>query len=168
MNQVAGSELHNGQSVVINTGKKEDKSREEKVLSSLEELRKASDRTLYKAKTVFPFVLFPDTVIVDYQKISIVTREFLNSERVDAINHEDLKNVEVVSGPLFATLLLKTDQFNPPLTVSYLHKNDALKIRNILNGLMTANHAKVHFEDVTNKKKLVKELEQIGSVDISE
>ncbi len=44
--------------------------------NKLDVLEKNSERVLLRIHTVFPFVLFPDTVVIDENKISIIRMLF--------------------------------------------------------------------------------------------
>ena len=138
---------------------------EKKDSHTLEELQHASDRTLFKARTVFPFTFFPDTIILDYQKISIIKKKFFLSEKIDSINHADIMHVEVDTGPLFATLKITTKYFSgKPIRIQYLGKKHAIRVRDIMHGLISAKQADISFDEV-DKKRLTTRLEQIGKVE---
>ena len=134
----------------------------------LEELQKETDKTLFRTKTVFPFTLFPDTIIIDYHKVSIIRKKFFMSESIDSINHGDILHVEAETGPLFATLKITTKYFSEkPIEIEYLDKKHGVKVRDMLHGLIAARQDDIAFDDV-KKKGMAKELEQIGKADIDE
>ncbi len=134
--------------------------------SGLGELTKASDKILFRTKTVFPFTFFPDTLIVDYQKISIIKKKFFMSQKIDSINHNDVLHVEVDTGPLFATLRITTKYFSEkPIRIQYLPKSPAIKVRDLLHGLISARQEDISFSEVDGKK-LSKKLQRIGKVEV--
>lgn len=163
MNDDKSISLESGEAVVVN---KPVTKYDEDVEKPLDDLRHASDRTLFTAKTVFPFTFFPDTIIVDYQKISIIKKKFFLTEQVDSINHGDLLHIEVESGPLFSTLKITTKYFSDkPISIQYLNKKHAVRVRDILHGVISARQEEIHISDVDDKR-LVSKLEQIGKVDV--
>lgn len=116
---------------------------------------------LLKISAVFPFDLFPDELIIDECKVSIVFREFFFSADIHSINIEMIRDVDVETGPFFAKLQIVPDGFpGHPLVVRYLKKGDAYKARSIIQGLMVAKRndidlAKIDETDLVNKLELL-------------
>lgn len=100
----------------------------------------SSHEILISATTVFPFTLFPDTVVLDRSKLTIAHREFFWTGEVMSIRIEDILNVTVDTGPFFGSLKIFTRFFSvdKPYTVSFLYRRDALKIKRILQGYVIA------------------------------
>lgn len=105
----------------------------------------ASHAPLVNATTVFPFTLFPDTVIVDRQKLTVAHRIFFRVAEVVSIRIEDILNVTADVGPLFGSLKISTRFFDPdkPYAVNYLWRSDALKIKRIMQGYIIAIQKKI-------------------------
>jgi hypothetical protein len=99
-----------------------------------------SQEVLLTATTVFPFTLFPDTVTVDREKISIAHRFFFRVAEVVSMRIEDILNVTADVGPLFGSISVLTRFFDPdkPYTVNYLWREDALRLKRILQGYVIA------------------------------
>ena len=103
---------------------------------------------LFEANTVFPFVLFPDTVSIDRVKVTVTRRLFFQTAQVISIQIEDVLNVEANTGPFFGSLKIWTRFFNKkPLMVSWLSRQDAIKIKTILQGYSIARNKQI---DTTN------------------
>ena len=121
-------------------------------------------KPLATATTVFPFTLFPDTIIVDRTKITITHRVFFWTAEVISIRVEDVLNVMADVGPLFGSVKIVTRFFNAdkPYTVNYLWRSDALRIKRILQGYVIATQKEI---DCTNLDtwRLSKLLEELGS-----
>ncbi|MBI4129705.1 hypothetical protein HY468_00145 [Candidatus Roizmanbacteria bacterium] len=102
------------------------------------QLIKKSGTILYRVSSVFPFDFFPDTIIIDENKIEIVERTFFLFEKVCPILISDIKTVTVSCGPLFATLYIELIglQENPG-PIPYLWRWEALRASRIILGLMT-------------------------------
>src|SRR3989344_8695793 len=94
-------------------------------------------RILIKVNTVFPFDFFPDTIIVDANKIDVIRRPFFFTEEIYTLLIRNINYVSVYHSLFFATLSIEVNGFeqNPP-NVNYLWKNDAVRIRNIVLGLL--------------------------------
>lgn len=133
--------------------------------NTLESITRASEVILLKTKTVFPFTLFPDTIIIDLDKLNIIRKDFFLTRRVSSINHEDVFNIATESGPLFATLKITTRFFSgKPIVISYLKKSDAILTRRLVHGLIIARKKNIHLKDI-EIGLLLKQLEQLGSAD---
>lgn len=110
---------------------------EQRVPPSLAEIVSEAETVLCQATTVFPFVLFPDDVIVSLTRIDIVKRPFLFSKQVYPILIKDLVTVDVSTNLLFGSLsfVLRFQEHIPP-TVSYLWRSDALRLERVIAGLL--------------------------------
>jgi hypothetical protein len=99
-----------------------------------------SQEVLLTANTVFPFTLFPDTVTVDREKISIAHRFFFRVAEVVSMRIEDILNVTADVGPIFGSISVLTRFFDPdkPYIVNYLWREDALRLKRILQGYVIA------------------------------
>jgi len=128
----------------------------------------ASGKVLFKASSVFPFDLFPDEITIDECKINIVFHEFFLSEDIHSITIDMIKDVKVEHGPFFASLKIVPDGYpGQPLEVRYLKKEDAIKARRIVQGLIVARKqgldpAKLDFYDFINK------IESLGATHLVE
>lgn len=132
--------------------------------SKLEELAKRGERELLRIKTVFPFILFPDELIIDENKITIVIRQFFKTKNVRSILHKDIANVNMQTSLFFATIAI-TDQYfsKNPVQVKYLKKNEATLARQMIQGLMVAHTQKVEVSQL-NIDEAKEKLIQIGKI----
>lgn len=132
---------------------------EKKEVHKLRNLASATS-VLFKAKTVFPFQFFPDEIIVDPIKVSLIRRIFFGSEELFSIEIKNILEVTVASGPFFATLIIKFLVIGsltpppPPIIINHLKKSDAAKARRIIQGLIIAkregiNLTQVHAQNIT-------------------
>lgn len=105
---------------------------------NLEKLIEQTSHVLLKTSTVFPFDFFPDDITIEQNKVNVVCREFFFSEDIHGILIKTIKDVEVQTSLLFATLRIVPDVYaGKPIVVKYLRKSDALRARRIILGLMT-------------------------------
>ncbi len=115
---------------------------------TLEEIAVNSARIVYHIQTVFPFVVFTDEVIADEEKLSVVIGRFFKSGYMRSVMLKDIANVSVDTSILFASLTIIDRNFiQDPLVVKYLKKNEALRMRRILMGLIIANNNKVSLSE---------------------
>lgn len=121
-----------------------------------------NSRILYKTKTVFPFVFFPDELIIDKDKISVITNIFFGSSRIQSVLIRNLSDCYVDTSVFFATLNM-TDKYysDNPLSIKYLKKKDAIKARDIIQGLIICNEKRVDLSEI-KASDLLPYLEEIG------
>lgn len=132
--------------------------------ATLKDLAKQPSPILHKASAIFPFALFPDTVTVDTDQVCVLRRVFFWAHTVSSVNHADILNVTVESGPFFATLKITTRFFQAPMEeVEKLTTRDAHMLRKLIHGLMVVKRQNVAFDD-SNPDKLRQQLLEIGEV----
>ncbi len=136
----------------------------DKNLQKLDSLANESQHTLLKIKAVFPFNFFPDEIIIDETKVSIIRKLFFFSNQIRSVAHEDILNVIVEYHIFFATLGIVDRSFiQQPISINYLKKNDAILARCIIQGIIIAKKEGVDFNMVT-VKDLVQKAKRIGEV----
>lgn len=132
--------------------------------SKLRQAVGGSREVLVSATTVFPFTLFPDTITIDRTKMTIAHRTFFQVAEVSSFNVDDILNVAANVGPFFGSLSITTRFFegeNKPCEVKYLWREDALRIKRILQGYVIAVQKRIdcsHF----SRDELVRMLNQLG------
>ncbi len=133
----------------------------EKGKRKLETLSKRAERIILQATNIFPFDLFPDQIIVDETKVSIVYKEFFWSESIQPILLDSITDVVVETSLFFGKL--KIINFNrAEVVVEWLWKKDALEARRVIQGLVVAKKAGVDFTayEVGELKEKVSQLGQ--------
>lgn len=100
-----------------------------------------SHEVLDSAKSVFPFMLFPDSLVLDRTKITIVKRTLL-SEDITTIRIEDVLNVAAHTGVMFASLNIASRVMNSTdhFQVRFLWVSDALRLKRLIQGYVIAQH----------------------------
>jgi hypothetical protein len=118
---------------------------------------------LASARTVFPVTLFPDSIIVDRTKISIIKRDFFWTSNIISFQIEDVLNVSCAVGPLFGSLTIASrvmssvDHFQ----ISYLWRNEAVFFKHLIQGHIIAKNNKLETDQLT-KKEMVDTLCELG------
>lgn len=145
---------------------KREKAKREEILQQTDHLRKVvkeSSQVLGSAKTVFPLTLFPDSVIVDRSKITIIKRDFFWTSRVISIQIEDILNIEAGVGPFFGSLniasrvMSSVDHFR----IDYFWREDAIFMKHLIQGYVIAKHNKLDISQLT-KEELIETLTGLG------
>lgn len=132
----------------------------------LDELVEKSSHELLCVKSAFPFNLFPDELIIDANKVSIIYRQFLAAEQIRTIIIKDIEDVWVESIPFFATLKIKSVRAIELdiIVIRNLTKNDAVKAQRLIQGLMLSEQQEVELAEV-NKENLDEKMEKLGKAD---
>lgn len=146
----------------------EDDSKEEKKphVVLLQEFAENSPRILYHIKTVFPFVLFTDKIILDEIKITVAIGNFFESEEVRSVLIKDLASITVDGSYLFATVNIVDRHFiTEPIRVKYVWKTEAHRLRRMVMGLMIAKNNDIELAEYNNMD-VCKYIEKIGSAHI--
>jgi hypothetical protein len=130
--------------------------------SNLAELTKKSQDVLYEAETVFPFTLFPDTITLDREKLTIADRFFWRVAKITSTPISEIMSCEANVGPFFGSLHLTFRFFTDnQRTVSFLPRRAATEMQRLIHGYIIAHRREI---DTTNieKDKLVELLTELG------
>lgn len=118
---------------------------------------------LVEATTVFPLTLFPDTITVDRTKITVTHRNFFMAGEVLSIAIEDVLNITAMVGPFFGKIRIATRFFDPnkPYEVDHFWRDDALKIKRIVQGYLIARQKDIDTSALSSKE-LARTLDELG------
>ncbi len=131
-------------------------------LNKLDKLVSGSNRIIFELKSTFPFQLFPDKLIIDENKITIIRRN-LFYKREFPISYDNLSTVKVNRNMLFASMEFEVIRFEePPANLNYLPPQKAAKAKRYISGILQAKKEGVDLSklDLTQTRN---KLEQIGS-----
>lgn len=109
--------------------------------------------------------LFPNTLVVEEERVTIVTREFLTSQ-VHSVDIKNIANVLINTTFFFSQLVIisKTYEENE-IKIRNLRTNEAVYARRIIEGLRTFNSKQINTASYT-KAELIKKLEELSTTDI--
>jgi hypothetical protein len=131
-------------------------------VNKIDGLAQGSQRVLLDIKSVFPFDLFPDEVIIDETKITIQRNFFFFTGQSQSVNIADIFNVVVNHGIFFAKLELFDRYFaEQPISVEYLKKEDAARARQIIQGLVLVKKNNIDTSSLS-VDNLTHKLDRIG------
>lgn len=127
-------------------------------------LAKTVEKPLMQISSVFPFDLFPNSIVVDKKKVDIIHRYFFWSKRVFTIFIHDVRTVRVDNGPFFANVSFEVKGFEQnPEPVPYIKKSEAEKLRKLVIGLCAADSENIDIENIPDERAKNK-LKKIGKV----
>jgi hypothetical protein len=136
--------------------------KEEKAVEKLEGAVEKVQNILIEAHAVFPFDPLPDTITIDRQKLTVVHRNFFFVKQTVSVQHSDIKNVQAEVGPFLGSITVTSEHFiNNTQTINYLPKKDALAIKQLIQGFITAHSEGVDLTDIDDDK-LVELLNKLG------
>lgn len=144
-------------------GEDEEKKQEKK---DLDDFVHDTTRNIFHLKSFFPFDFFPDELVVDSGKVTIVKNYFYFSKQMRNISLDDIGDVMIETGPLFATLVILDKSagnvVKEELKIHYLDKSMAFEARKLIQGLIICRKEKVDLSGHTDKE-IREKVEQIGS-----
>lgn len=128
----------------------------------LEELTEKSLDVLYEATTVFPFTLFPDTLTLDREKLTIAKRHFWRVATITSVPVGEIMSAEAVVGPFFGSLDLTFRFFtNNERRINFLTRHDATELQRLIHGYIIAHRREIDVSSV-NKDELIDLLCTLG------
>ena len=120
-----------------------------------------ASQVLARVTTAAP--LFPDSLILDRTKLTIIKRTFFMSSESISIRVEDILSISCSVGPLFGSIKILSRVFNRerPRVVNYLWRKDAIAFKHIAQGYIIALQNGMDCSRINNRE-LVTLLEQLG------
>lgn len=133
-------------------------------LAKLDTLVEETESTIYEFSSVFPFQLFPDRVIIDKNKVTVV-RKHLFFKRIFPILLEDIRTVRVNRGIIFAAMEFEVMGYDQgPEPVAHLWPEQAKKAEEYLLGLIKSKRERVNLAKLS-PDKIKKRLRGIGKME---
>lgn len=123
---------------------------------------KRSQTVLFRTSTVFPFDIFPDELIVDLTKVTLITRNFFLSGQTQSVYLKDIMDVVVETGPFFSTLRIIDPEFaQNKFEVNHLNRKSAAEARRIIEALISACKAGVDLTKI-GRREMVSHLPELA------
>lgn len=120
---------------------------------------------LFKASSVFPFVLFPDTVTMDREKLTFATRSFFQVAKIISVPIRDILSVDANIGPFFGSVHTSSRYFiTNPISINFLKRSDALQLQRLLQGYIIAHEQDIDCANI-DKDRLIILLQDLGKGD---
>lgn len=137
--------------------------KKDKDAQDLEEVLVRSNQVLASAKSVFPWTLFPDTIILDRTKLTIIKRDFFMTEDVMSIRIEDILNVSVAVGPIFGSITIATRVMSSTdhFTLRHFLREDVMHLKHMIQGYVIARHNNIACDHLTYDE-LIHTLRELG------
>jgi hypothetical protein len=146
------------------------KAEEDNVKKSITEERKLdnlitnSHKVLFKCSAVFPFDLFPDELSIESTQVNVKRKVFFLTAQSSSVPVKNISDV-ILSTSIFFSSIRVVDQYfaQNSIDVSFLKKDDALKVKKIIQGLVIAVKEDVDPSRIT-PNHLVNRAEKLGEM----
>lgn len=117
---------------------------------------------LFEAETVFPFTLFPDTITLDREKLTIAKRFFFRIAKIITVPITSMISAEADVGPFFGSVRMTSKYFiDNTHEVNFLWRSDATTIHRLLQGFIIAHERDLELHEI-DKDDLKVLLEDLG------
>ncbi len=137
----------------------------EKNRQAVQDMVSNSNRILLRVSSVFPWDLFPTTVVVEETRITIIHRQLFSSQ-IHSVDIKNISNIFIDTGILFAQLTIVSNTFaENQIVVDRLWKKNAIFMRRIIEGLRMFIS---HDIDTTNYtiEELISKLKELSTTGI--
>jgi len=124
-----------------------------------------SHEVIFRASSYFPLDLVPDRLIIDVNKITIISRELLGMETEHTVLLDEVRDVDVTVNYFLGTLSILGTSNGPGsgwTLITNLRKQDAYRAKAIIEGLLIARREQCDLSDL-KPEELVRMVIAIGS-----
>lgn len=117
---------------------------------------------LFTADTVFPFTLFPDTITLDREKLTVVERFFFRVAKVITVPISSMISADCHVGPFFGSVHMTSKYFvDNTHVVRFLWREQAEEVHRLIQGFIIAQEKKIDVSDI-DKEDLKVLLHDLG------
>jgi len=123
---------------------------------SLGQNRESQSRVLARFRQIFPFTLFPSSLIVEELRILYVKRYGPWTNEVVSIMATDIACVYASTGLILGQIHIKSLTGGPEIYIDNLFRRDVLTIRSMVEGIALASREGLkvnHGEDLEEERK---------------
>ncbi len=115
----------------------------------------------YKIRTHAPIDLFPNELIIDINKVSVLYKTFMSRD-VLSIPIKDINKVEVTSDILSASIEIVNGSQTTTLSLTWLKKREAREVQAIIQGLLVAAKNNIDISQF-DSSEITERLKMLGS-----
>ena len=134
----------------------------EETKQELEQAIEGSNQVLASATTVL--ALFPDTMIVDRAKVTIIKRNFFRMADIMSMRIEDVLNATCTVGPFLGTVSITSRVLNEDQTstIGRFWRADAKRLKRVIQGYVIALQRSIDCSALETNE-LAEMLEKLGA-----
>jgi len=131
-------------------------------VQKLKELSERNTILIYRTQSVFPFRIFPCSVSLNRNKVTVQDYSFFQAKEVQTVLIKDIVSVTTDETMMLSTLtLLDKAPSASGITATHLRKEEARKMRRLIEGLMIVDREGVDITHIENSQ-LLNYLESLG------
>jgi hypothetical protein len=131
------------------TAKDPDEPEPGEVQEKLIDITEKAQDILFTADTVFPFTLFPDTITLDREKLTVVQRFFFRVAKVITVPITSMISADANVGPFFGSVHMTSKYFiDNTHTVNFLWRHDAEEVHRLMQGFIIAQEKNIDVSDI--------------------
>ena len=132
-------------------------------IKKLDNLSEGSDKIIYETSSFFPFQFFPDKLIIDVNKITLVRNAMLFN-RTTPILIEDILTVRITNDFFFSSIYFEVRAFeqNPP-PITFIKAKEAILAETYVLALIKSKNDNIDLSKIP-LKILKSKLKEIGVV----
>lgn len=132
-------------------------------ITHLKHMVEHSHEIICDKRTVFPFTLFPDEIILDRTKVTIIKRSFFWSSDVLSFRIEDVLNVSASYGPFFGSVTITSRVMSTVdhYEIDRFWRNDAIHLKHMIQGFVIAKHSEINLDELTIPE-IIDTLDELG------
>ena len=134
------------------------------IQENVHEIARRSHEVLAAARTfILPSNIFPDTVILDRTKITIIKRDFFWSSQIITIRIDDILHVSSNTGPFFGSINISSRVMNSTdhYEISGFWRKDVMYLKEVIQGYMIAQQNDIDVNHL-RRDELVHTLLELG------
>lgn len=130
------------------------------------DLIKKSNRILVKISShALPFDFFPNSIVVEEGRVTIINRHFLSSE-VHSVDMKNIANIFINTTWFFSQLVIISKTFEEnEIKIRNLRTKDAIFVRRIIEGLRVFEREEINTSDYT-VEELISKLKKLSTTSI--
>lgn len=114
----------------------------------------------------FPFDFFPNSIMIEEGRITVITRNFFFSSQVHSVDIKDISNIFINLAPFFAQLVIVSKTFTEnEIKIRYLRKEEAIMARRLIEGLRILKNNQID-TSVYSKEELLIKLQELSKTEI--
>lgn len=130
--------------------------------AKLDKLVTEASRVIFEVTSTFPFQIFPDRLVIDESKVTIIRRSLFH-KREFPIPYDNLSTVKISRNLFFASIEIEVIRFQQsPSLINYLEPGKAAKAKRLISGILQAKKEGIDLSKLTLDEARIK-LEKIGT-----
>ncbi len=143
--------------------KEESVKEESKSIDKFKDFVSKADNTIMEIKSFVLFDLFPDKLIIDTERVSVITTHFFASEKIHSVFISDITDVLVRYTLMFASITIVDKNFREnEIKVNHLFRKDAVAAREVIEGLLIAKKNGIDTEAIRQQADYIEKLRKLG------